>query len=135
MPKEKKPFHFQPAAKPFALAGVYDVWKADGKSAVTSFAIVTTNAAPSTARYHDRMPLVLEESQFDDWMGERALRSVRGAVEIGTAFGVQQGENIAAIERTRIETNRYAGAVGRLSAARRHANQSAPSPIVAAGLA
>lgn len=67
-PKEKKPFHFQPAAKPFALAGVYDVWKADGKSAVTSFSIVTTNAAPSTARYHDRMPLVLEESQFDDWM-------------------------------------------------------------------
>jgi putative SOS response-associated peptidase YedK len=58
----------QPAAKPFALAGVYDVWKADGKSAVTSFAIVTTNAAPSTASYHDRMPLVLEESQFDDWM-------------------------------------------------------------------
>jgi putative SOS response-associated peptidase YedK len=50
-PKEKKPFHFQPTAKSFALAGVYDVWKADGKSAVTSFSIVTTNAAPSTARY------------------------------------------------------------------------------------
>jgi putative SOS response-associated peptidase YedK len=29
---------------------------------------VTTNAAPTTARYHERMPLVLEESQFDDWM-------------------------------------------------------------------
>jgi putative SOS response-associated peptidase YedK len=30
--------------------------------------IVTTNAAPSIARYHDRMPLVIDESQFDDWM-------------------------------------------------------------------
>jgi len=35
---------------------------------VTSFSIVTTTAAPATARYHDRMPLVLEEGQFDDWM-------------------------------------------------------------------
>src|SRR5882762_7894727 len=36
--------------------------------AITSFSIVTTDAAPSTQQYHDRMPLVLEESQFEDWM-------------------------------------------------------------------
>jgi putative SOS response-associated peptidase YedK len=42
--------------------------KADGKSGITSFAIVTTDAAPSTAQYHDRMPVVLDDSQFDDWM-------------------------------------------------------------------
>ncbi len=29
---------------------------------------MTTAAAPSTAAYHDRMPLILEESQFEDWM-------------------------------------------------------------------
>jgi putative SOS response-associated peptidase YedK len=39
-----------------------------GKANVTSFSIVTTTAAPSTARYHDRMPLILEEGQYDDWM-------------------------------------------------------------------
>ena len=66
--KTKKPFHFQPKATPFAFGGVYDVWKGDGGMAITSFAIVTTAAAPSTQQYHDRMPLVLEESQFDDWM-------------------------------------------------------------------
>ena len=54
--------------KGVAFGGVYDVWNAAGKSAITSYAIVTTAAAPSTAAYHDRMPLVLEESQFDDWM-------------------------------------------------------------------
>lgn len=37
--------------------------------AITSFSIVTTDAAPTTAKYHDRMPLILEESQFDDWAG------------------------------------------------------------------
>jgi len=35
---------------------------------VTSFSIVTTSPAPSTAAYHDRMPVVLGESQFEDWM-------------------------------------------------------------------
>jgi putative SOS response-associated peptidase YedK len=29
---------------------------------------VTTSAAPSTVKYHDRMPVILEENQFDDWM-------------------------------------------------------------------
>lgn len=66
--RTKKPFHFRPEAAPFALGGVYDDWKGDGGVAITSFSIVTTDAAPGTRQYHDRMPLVLEESQFDDWM-------------------------------------------------------------------
>ena len=66
--KTRKPYHFAPVARPFALAGVYDVWRGDGRPAVTSFSIVTTEAAPGTAAYHDRMPVVLEESQFEDWM-------------------------------------------------------------------
>ena len=66
--KTKRPFHFGPRSVPFAFGGVYDVWNADGKSTITSYAIVTTAAAPDTLEYHDRMPLVLEESQFDDWM-------------------------------------------------------------------
>jgi putative SOS response-associated peptidase YedK len=52
--KTKRPHHFRPKAKPFAFAGVYDVWNADGKSSITSFSIVTTEAAPSAAKYHDR---------------------------------------------------------------------------------
>jgi putative SOS response-associated peptidase YedK len=66
--RTKQPHHFRPKARPFAFAGVYDVWKGDGRAAITSFSIVTTEAATSTAPYHDRMPMVLEESQFEDWM-------------------------------------------------------------------
>lgn len=66
--KTKRPYHFQPKASPMAFAGVYDVWNGDGGKSITSFAIVTTDAAPSTCAYHDRMPVVLEESQFEDWM-------------------------------------------------------------------
>jgi putative SOS response-associated peptidase YedK len=66
--KTKRPYHFKPKAEPFAFAGVYDVWKGDGGRGITSFAFVATDAAPSTAQYHDRMPVVLEDSQFDEWM-------------------------------------------------------------------
>ena len=65
--KKKRPFHMRPAAGPFAFAGVYDRWKGANGEAITSFAIVTTDAAPSVARYHDRMPVVLDNGQFDDW--------------------------------------------------------------------
>lgn len=66
--KKKRPYHFQPKAMPFAFGGVYDEWSGDGKSRITSFSNVTTAAPPSTAKVHDRAPLVLEESQFEDWM-------------------------------------------------------------------
>ena len=45
--KTKRPHHFQPSAKPFAFAGVWAVWKADGKEPITSFSIVTTSPAPA----------------------------------------------------------------------------------------
>jgi len=66
--KKKRPIHMRPAATPFAFAGVYDVWKCANSPAITSFAIVTTDAAPSVAQYHNRMPVVLDDGQFDDWM-------------------------------------------------------------------
>ena len=62
-------------------------WSADGKAAITSFSIVTTDAAPSTAKVHDRMPVILEESQFDGWMcgateiAAEMMRPYAGAIE------------------------------------------------------
>lgn len=65
--KRKRPYHMLPKASPFAFAGVYDVWKGDGGRAITGFAIVVTDAAPSIAKIHDRMPVVLDDAQFDEW--------------------------------------------------------------------
>ena len=62
------PYYFRPAAKPLAFAGIWDVWKDDGGSALLSFAIVTTGAAPSVQPYHHRMPLILEATMFQQWM-------------------------------------------------------------------
>ncbi|MCW5734044.1 MAG: SOS response-associated peptidase [Enhydrobacter sp.] len=86
--KTKKPFHFAPNSKPFGFAGVYDVWKGDGGPGITSFSIVTTDAAPSTSSYHDRMPVILEEDQFDDWMrsppeiAAQIMKPYGGAIDV-----------------------------------------------------
>jgi len=47
--KTKKPHHFQPVAKPFAFAGVWDVWSGNAKAPIISFSVVTTSPVPSTA--------------------------------------------------------------------------------------
>jgi putative SOS response-associated peptidase YedK len=66
--ERQRPYYFRPAAKPLAFAGIWDVWKDDGGSALLSFAIVTTGAAPSVQPYHHRMPLILEATMFQQWM-------------------------------------------------------------------
>jgi hypothetical protein len=66
--KKKRPMHMRPMTSPFAFAGVWDVWKGDDGPGVISFSIVTTTAAPSVSQYHSRMPVVLDDHQFDEWM-------------------------------------------------------------------
>jgi putative SOS response-associated peptidase YedK len=56
-------------ARPFAFAGLWERWKdpANG-SLLESCTIVTTGAAASIRRIHDRMPAVLAESDWDRWL-------------------------------------------------------------------
>jgi putative SOS response-associated peptidase YedK len=87
-PRHKRPFHFRPKSTPFAFGGIWDVWKGDGKSGITSFSIIVTAASPEAAKYHDRMPLVLEESQCEDWMrgppelAAKMMQPYAGALDI-----------------------------------------------------
>jgi len=55
-------------ARPFAFAGLWERWKdpATG-SMLESCTIVTTNAAESIKKIHERMPVVLEETDWDRW--------------------------------------------------------------------
>jgi putative SOS response-associated peptidase YedK len=106
--KKKRPIHMCAKATPFALAGVYDVWKGDGGKAITSFAIVTTDAAPSVAQYHNRMPVVLDDSQFDDWMRDTPdqaatlMKPYAGAIEaweVGAEVGNVRNNRPELVER------------------------------------
>lgn len=55
-------------ARPFAFAGLWERWKDPANnSTLESCTIVTTDAAESIKKIHERMPVVLEEADWDRW--------------------------------------------------------------------
>jgi len=66
--KKKQPYQFRLPQRVFAFAGLWSRWKSPDGELVDSFTVVTTPPSNRAAEYHDRMPLVLEQSQFEDWM-------------------------------------------------------------------
>jgi putative SOS response-associated peptidase YedK len=69
--KAKQPFYFQMKDESvFAFAGIWDVWKKDGKE-IVSCAIITTEPNELLAPIHDRMPVILHTSGFEAWLDGR----------------------------------------------------------------
>jgi putative SOS response-associated peptidase YedK len=69
----KRPFHLHaPDGAPLALAGVWTVWRdpADSPDAdpLFSAAVITTSASGELARIHDRVPLIVPERLWADWL-------------------------------------------------------------------
>jgi len=55
----------------FAMAGLWERWnppRADEADAIESFTILTTSANELLAPHHDRMPVILDEEFYDDWL-------------------------------------------------------------------
>lgn len=68
-PKGKKtPYRFTMAdGKPFAFAGLWDLWRgAEGK--LVSCCILTTAANDLIRPYHDRMPVIVPAEAYDAWL-------------------------------------------------------------------
>lgn len=67
----KTPFYFyRPDGKPLLVAGLWSVWRARGP--LLTCTVVTTDATGGFAGVHDRMPLVLAESDWDRWLDPQA---------------------------------------------------------------
>lgn len=54
--------------KPILFAGIWDCWQDPTDTIIESFSIVTTNVNASLAWIHDRMPVILDQSQYKDWI-------------------------------------------------------------------
>jgi putative SOS response-associated peptidase YedK len=75
-PKNKVPFYFHLAgATPITFAGLYDIWwdktrskEPDPETLLRTCTIITTAAGPDMVEVHDRMPAILERSEFDAWL-------------------------------------------------------------------
>ncbi|MFZ3041063.1 MAG: SOS response-associated peptidase family protein [Thiobacillus sp.] len=52
---------------PFALAGLWDVWKGP-QGDVTSCTIIVTDANQFMRRLHDRMPVILDPNDYERWL-------------------------------------------------------------------
>ena len=72
----KQPWRFvRQDDKPITLAAIWETWKPKegvaetaGREPVESFAIVTADPSSDIAHIHDRMPVVLDHSDFDLWL-------------------------------------------------------------------
>lgn len=67
-PRKKQPFHIQPTESPFLpLAGVWEVWR-KGEREVLSCSVLTCEPNETMVGIHDRMPVILAESDWERWL-------------------------------------------------------------------
>lgn len=55
--------------KPFAFAGLWEIWNPGGIDPVHSFTIITTDANETLKPVHHRMPVILMPSEYKSWLG------------------------------------------------------------------
>lgn len=55
----------------FAFAGLWEVWQAPDGSVLSTCTLITTDASPSTRAIHDRMPVILAETDYVLWLDEQ----------------------------------------------------------------
>ncbi|MGE5523216.1 MAG: SOS response-associated peptidase [Rhodospirillaceae bacterium] len=68
-PAERQPYYFlSPEHTLLAFAGLWEQWtQPDGKP-LLSYTIITTEPNDLSRRFHDRMPVVLEEKDYGEWL-------------------------------------------------------------------
>lgn len=67
--KSKRPFCFTLAEGGlFAFAGLWERWQSPEGRAIESCSIITTAPNPLVADIHDRMPAILPEESYDQWL-------------------------------------------------------------------
>lgn len=65
---KKQPYHIRMQDhRPFAFAGLWERWT-KGETPLESCTIITTDANDLSAEVHDRMPVILNESDYELWL-------------------------------------------------------------------
>jgi len=67
--KHKQPYYFQTAeGEPFAFAGLWENWQSPEAENIVSCTIITTAANETVQPVHDRMPVILPECAWEEWL-------------------------------------------------------------------
>ncbi len=67
--KKKQPYYFTMANnEPFAFAGLWENWQSPESDNIVSCSIITTAANETVQPVHDRMPVILPEGNWEEWL-------------------------------------------------------------------
>ena len=67
--RQKQPFYIGVEKwKPFAMAGIWEIWQQDDGQFITSCAIITTDANTLVQDLHNRMPVIIAPKDFQVWL-------------------------------------------------------------------
>ena len=71
---KKIPIYLRPVPRRVvAFAGLWERWKAPDGAWITSFTIVTGAPNELAARFHDRMPVILDPAHYATWLSDEPL--------------------------------------------------------------
>ena len=80
----KQPYWIhRPGARPFAMAGIWALWRGDGASPLATFSILTRDAPAPVRRLHDRVPVILPEHRWTDWLARGTAAATLRAILAG----------------------------------------------------
>lgn len=66
---KKQPYYFRVEdGKPFAFAGLWEHWESPEGEEINSCTIITTEANDILRPIHDRMPVILDPKDYDQWL-------------------------------------------------------------------
>lgn len=69
----KQPFFFhRKDGLPIAMAGLWDLWDKGGDGPLETFTILTTSPNEVVAPIHKRMPVILQQDSFQEWLDPSA---------------------------------------------------------------
>ena len=76
--KTKQPFYIRMAdEEPFGFAGLWEHWQDANGNELETCAIITTAANELMATIHDRMPVIIDPTDYDRWLDHHDEDTVR----------------------------------------------------------
>ncbi len=104
---KKQPYYIHPTNPRglFAFAGLLAAWKAPDGNTVVSTCIITTGPNELMAPIHDRMPVILEPCQFDEWLDpanpgpQEMLRQCDAALMVAYPVKPLRSDGVECIEQ------------------------------------
>ena len=72
----KQPYYFYVMGKPiFGFAALWEMWQDETGKELETCTIITTRANEALKPVHDRMPVILQTQDYDEWLDEKATNT------------------------------------------------------------